>query len=64
MIRNADCFKLRQTNRSSLALMNSFEKYCTPKTKYITYERYMFNTKKQDNETVDKCVAALRILAL
>ena len=43
-------------------VIDKFEKYCTPK-KNIAYERYLFNTNKQDNETVDEYVTALSILA-
>lgn len=53
----------RESDKENIEIViDKFEKYCTPK-KNITYERYMFNTKKQDNETVDEYVTSLRILA-
>ena len=40
-----------------------FKKYCTPKVN-LTYERYRFNTRKQqDGEDIDSYVTAFRVLA-
>ena len=44
-------------------VLAQFEKYCTPR-KNITYERYIFHTRKQKaKENVDEYVTSLKILA-
>lgn len=44
-------------------ILKKFEYYCLPKVN-ITYERYLFNSRKQnENESIDEYVTALRSLA-
>jgi hypothetical protein len=50
-------------NRTLLMVTEAFDNYCSPK-RYETVERYRFNMRNQtQDETFDKYVTELKILA-